>query len=126
MTNDDILQTAMWQSASDSGCAGNRLRAHLVARGGNPRAQESPVLLRGMVEHKIGAQHDKKQLPPCLGRTDGKKRRIRGRDEQGRPTMILLIAGATHTGKTVLAQRLLEKYKFPYFSIDYQKMGLVD
>jgi len=39
--------------------------------------------------------------------------------------MIVLIAGATHTGKTVLAQRLLEKYKFPYLSIDHLKMGLV-
>ena len=39
--------------------------------------------------------------------------------------MIVLIAGATHTGKTVLAQRLLEKYKFPYLSIDHIKMGLI-
>ena len=39
--------------------------------------------------------------------------------------MIVLIAGATHTGKTALAQRLLEKYKFPYLSIDHLKMGLV-
>ena len=39
--------------------------------------------------------------------------------------MIILITGASHTGKTLLAQRLLEKYKFPYFSIDYLKMGLI-
>lgn len=39
--------------------------------------------------------------------------------------MIILIAGATHTGKTNLAQRLLEKYKYPYFSIDHLKMGLI-
>ena len=39
--------------------------------------------------------------------------------------MIGLIAGTTHTGKTVLAQRLLEKYKFPYLSIDHLKMGLI-
>ena len=39
--------------------------------------------------------------------------------------MIVLIAGATHTGKTALAQRLLEKYKFPYMSIDHLKMGLI-
>lgn len=39
--------------------------------------------------------------------------------------MILLIAGASHTGKTALAQRLLEKYKFPYLSIDHLKMGLI-
>ena len=39
--------------------------------------------------------------------------------------MIVLIAGATHTGKTALAQQLLEKYKFPYLSIDHLKMGLI-
>ena len=39
--------------------------------------------------------------------------------------MIILITGATHTGKTVLAQRLLEKYKYPYLSIDHLKMGLI-
>ena len=39
--------------------------------------------------------------------------------------MIVLIAGATHTGKTVLAQRLLEKYHYPYLSIDHLKMGLI-
>ena len=39
--------------------------------------------------------------------------------------MIVLIAGASHTGKTALAQRLLEKYKYPYLSIDHLKMGLI-
>ena len=39
--------------------------------------------------------------------------------------MIVLIAGATHTGKTVLSQRLMEKYKFPYLSVDHLKMGLI-
>ena len=39
--------------------------------------------------------------------------------------MIVLIAGASHTGKTALAQKLLEKYKYPYFSIDHLKMGLI-
>lgn len=39
--------------------------------------------------------------------------------------MIILIAGASHTGKTALAQRLLEKYHFPYLSIDHLKMGLI-
>lgn len=39
--------------------------------------------------------------------------------------MIILIAGASHTGKTVLAQKLLEKYKYPYLSIDHLKMGLI-
>lgn len=39
--------------------------------------------------------------------------------------MVILIAGTTHTGKTALAQRLLERYKFPYLSIDHLKMGLI-
>ena len=39
--------------------------------------------------------------------------------------MIILITGASHTGKTLLAQRLLEKYKVPYMSIDHLKMGLI-
>ena len=39
--------------------------------------------------------------------------------------MIVLITGASHTGKTALAQKMLEKYKYPYFSIDHLKMGLI-
>ena len=39
--------------------------------------------------------------------------------------MIILLAGTTHTGKTALAQRLLEKYHYPYLSIDHLKMGLI-
>ena len=39
--------------------------------------------------------------------------------------MIILIAGASHTGKTLLAQRLLEHYHIPYLSIDHLKMGLI-
>ena len=39
--------------------------------------------------------------------------------------MIILISGASHSGKTALAQRLLEKYKYPYLSIDHLKMGLI-
>ena len=39
--------------------------------------------------------------------------------------MVLLIAGASHTGKTLLAQRLLERYNYPYLSIDHLKMGLI-
>lgn len=39
--------------------------------------------------------------------------------------MVILIAGASHTGKTALAQRLLEKYKYPYFSVDHLKMALI-
>lgn len=39
--------------------------------------------------------------------------------------MIFLITGASHTGKTCLAQRFLEKYKYPYLSLDLLKMGLI-
>ena len=39
--------------------------------------------------------------------------------------MIYLIAGATHAGKTAYAQKLLEKYQYPYLSIDHLKMGLI-
>lgn len=45
--------------------------------------------------------------------------------DKERPKMIILIAGASHTGKTALAQRLLEKYHYPYLSIDHLKMGLI-
>lgn len=39
--------------------------------------------------------------------------------------MVILITGASHTGKTALAQKLLKKYKYPYLSIDHLKMGLI-
>ncbi len=39
--------------------------------------------------------------------------------------MILLLTGASHTGKTALAQKLLEEYRYPYLSIDHLKMGLI-
>ena len=39
--------------------------------------------------------------------------------------MVILIAGASHTGKTALSQKLLETYKYPYLSIDHLKMGLI-
>lgn len=39
--------------------------------------------------------------------------------------MIILISGASHTGKTLLAQKLLEKYRYPYLSQDHLKMGLI-
>ena len=39
--------------------------------------------------------------------------------------MIILITGASHTGKTALSQKFLEKYGYPYLSIDHLKMGLI-
>lgn len=39
--------------------------------------------------------------------------------------MVILIVGATHSGKTLTAQKLLEKLSYPYLSIDHLKMGLI-
>ncbi len=39
--------------------------------------------------------------------------------------MVILITGASHTGKTLLAQRMLEACHYPYLSIDHLKMGLI-
>ena len=39
--------------------------------------------------------------------------------------MIILITGASRVGKTILAQKMLEKYKYPYLSLDHLKMGLI-
>lgn len=39
--------------------------------------------------------------------------------------MVIIITGASHTGKTALAQKLLEKFNYPYLSIDHLKMGLI-
>ena len=39
--------------------------------------------------------------------------------------MIILISGASHTGKTFLAQKFVEKYHYSCLSIDHLKMGLI-
>lgn len=39
--------------------------------------------------------------------------------------MVVIITGPSHTGKTVLAQKLLLRYHMPYISIDHLKMGLI-
>ena len=39
--------------------------------------------------------------------------------------MVIIITGPSHTGKTALAQKLLEKHGYPYLSIDHLKMGLI-
>ena len=39
--------------------------------------------------------------------------------------MVILIGGASHTGKTAYAQKLMEKHQYPYLSIDHLKMGLI-
>lgn len=38
--------------------------------------------------------------------------------------MIILIGGSSHSGKTLMAQKLMETYQMPYFSIDHLKMGI--
>ena len=38
---------------------------------------------------------------------------------------ITIITGASHTGKTLLAQKILESCAMPYLSIDHLKMGLI-
>jgi putative acetyltransferase len=39
--------------------------------------------------------------------------------------MVILIGGESHTGKTLMAQRLLEKHHITYTSLDHIKMGLI-
>jgi Adenylate kinase and related kinases len=39
--------------------------------------------------------------------------------------MVILITGASHTGKTLLAQKLMERYRYPVLSLDLLKMGLI-
>ncbi|MGL1893654.1 MAG: hypothetical protein OCD02_18590 [Spirochaetaceae bacterium] len=38
--------------------------------------------------------------------------------------MIILLTGASSTGKTFIAQKILEKFKFTFYSVDHIKMGL--
>lgn len=49
----------------------------------------------------------------------------RNPNAKGESKTIILITGASHTGKTLLAQKLLKKYQYPYLSIDLLKMGLI-
>ena len=39
--------------------------------------------------------------------------------------MVILLAGAPHTGKSRMAQKLLERYGYPNLSLDHLKMGLI-
>lgn len=50
---------------------------------------------------------------------------MHGKNNDIEADMIILITGASHTGKTLLAQRMLEKYHYPCISIDHLKMGLI-
>lgn len=39
--------------------------------------------------------------------------------------MIILIGGSSHVGKTLLAQKLMERLKIPYLSLDHLKMMFI-
>ena len=39
--------------------------------------------------------------------------------------MIILIGGSSHVGKTLIAQKILERTHFPYVSLDHLKMGFI-
>ncbi len=39
--------------------------------------------------------------------------------------MIILIGGSSHVGKTLIAQKLIEKYHYPCTSLDHLKMGFI-
>ena len=39
--------------------------------------------------------------------------------------MVILIGGSSHVGKTLLAQKLMEEYRWPYLSLDHLKMGMI-
>ena len=39
--------------------------------------------------------------------------------------MIILIGGSSHVGKTLIAQKLMEKLHYPYISLDHLKMAFI-
>lgn len=39
--------------------------------------------------------------------------------------MVILLGGSSHVGKTLVAQRLMERIGFPYISLDHFKMGFI-
>ena len=39
--------------------------------------------------------------------------------------MVILIGGSSHVGKTLIAQKLLERTHFPYTSLDHLKMAFI-
>lgn len=77
-------------------------------------------MLKGTVTEFIMPKENKKfnLIKFCMKETDKNMFRTK-------KIMIVLITGASHTGKTVFAKKLLEKYKYPYLSIDHLKMGLI-
>ena len=41
------------------------------------------------------------------------------------PPMVILIGGSSHVGKTLFAQKLLERIQYPYISLDHLKMAFI-
>ncbi|MCQ2582843.1 MAG: adenylate kinase [Treponema sp.] len=39
--------------------------------------------------------------------------------------MVILIGGSSHVGKTLISQKLIEKYHYPCTSLDHLKMGFI-
>lgn len=39
--------------------------------------------------------------------------------------MVILLGGSSHVGKTLVAQKLMERLGFPYLSLDHLKMGFI-
>lgn len=39
--------------------------------------------------------------------------------------MVILLGGSSHVGKTLVAQKLMERLGFPYMSLDHLKMGFI-
>ena len=64
---------------------------------------------------------------PAASRTPSRAESGNGicHEDLGGQKLIAIITGASHTGKTLLSQKLLEKYHYPYLSLDLLKMGLI-
>ena len=77
------------------------------------------------IEINLVAKIQKHSKDPKFIKLGEKLQALRDKHEFAGEIMIILVTGASHTGKTALAQKLLEKYKYPYLSIDHLKMGLI-
>ena len=78
-----------------------------------------------VIEINLVAKIQKHSKDPKFIKLGEKQQALRDKHEFVGEIMIILVTGASHTGKTALAQKLLEKYKYPYLSIDHLKMGLI-
>ena len=62
---------------------------------------------------------------PAMEHLPNLQRSEKGYEGNAGKIMVILITGASHTGKTMLAQKMLEKHGYTYLSIDHLKMGLI-